>query len=71
MGWRMKPFPVETVMIQSNVLRNISKSIILSTSLQGNAGVPGKNGEGGEMVLEDMFIITVILGAFWPKNDIR
>jgi len=50
MGWRMKPFPLVIVTIQSNGLRNKTSLNILSITLQGNAGVPGKNGEAGEMV---------------------
>ena len=78
----MKLFPLVTVTIQLNALRNNTSLNILSITLQGNAGVPGKNGDAGEMVCETLytfsgeewrstifFVINEILGPFWPANE--
>ena len=54
----MKLFPLVTVTIQWNALRNNTSLNLLSITFQGNAGVPGKNGDAGEMVREVLYIFS-------------
>jgi len=52
----MKPFALVTVTIQSNALRNKTSLNIVSITLQGNAGLPGKNGAAGERVRKALYV---------------
>ena len=53
---RMKPFALVKVTTQSNALRNKTSLNTLSITLQGNAGLPGKNGVAGERVRKALYV---------------